>query len=329
MGTVAGDPATSAARRSARERQRRRQRALALLSLAAALIGSSTAVYLVAKASGTSNHAGAQAPPGQVELDLAGEPSQTISVEQAAEIGAGTGDLPLFPRRTITEGNLRQTFVVDREMLRERLAAVGGRASVVEVPQETVASRLDVPIIQQAYRNNCETAALSMLLSSAGVEQDQRVLQREITKAPPLDPETNAEGQEVWGDPSQGFVGRYDGGGPAGGFGVFEQPVLELASRWADPLSLSGQAPQAIYHRLLAGHAVMTWIGLSDGPYESWQSPEGNKVTVNFGEHTVLLTGLARNRIFVNDPIDGLKKIWSKEEFEAKWALLDQRAISL
>jgi uncharacterized protein YvpB len=52
-------------------------------------------------------------------------------------------------------------------------------------------------------------------------------------------------------------------------------------------------------------------------------------VTVNFGEHTVLLTGIAGDRIFVNDPLDGLKKVWTRAQFEAQWKLLGRRAISL
>jgi uncharacterized protein YvpB len=200
---------------------------------------------------------------------------------------------------------------------------------VITVPSRVVSSRVATPIVQQIYRNNCETAALSMLLASVGVERDQRVLQDKIAAAEPLDPETNADGQMVWGDPNLGFVGRPPGGGPAGGFGVFERPVIELAERWAEPINLTDREPEAVYRRLRKGRAVMTWIGLSDGPYERWVSPAGNEVTVNFGEHTVVLTGIDGDRLYVNDPIDGLKKVWTKEEFEAKWDLLDRRAISL
>lgn len=70
-------------------------------------------------------------------------------------------------------------------------------------------------------------------------------------------------------------------------------------------------------------------IANSYSPYETWTAPAGDEVTVNFGEHTVLLTGIAGNRIYVNDPIDGLKNVWSRPDFEAMWDLLDRRAISL
>lgn len=46
-------------------------------------------------------------------------------------------------------------------------------------------------------------------------------------------------------------------------------------------------------------------------------------------EHTVVLTGVEGDRLYVNDPLDGLRKVWTKAEFEAKWELLDRRAISL
>jgi len=329
MSSVVGERA-ALARQQAAGRQRRRQRLVAVGLIFLTLIASAIVVVLAAGGGAQRSRPGPSTesvPDGQVELRLMGEAPRTIDLDRARRL-AEAGALPFESRRRISVGNLTQTVELNQDKLAERLAGVDSGGTVV-LPENTVASRLDVPIIQQAYRNNCETAALSMLLASAGIDQDQLDLQAQITEAKPLDPEIGPGGEQIWGDPNQGFVGRPEGGGPAGGFGVFEQPILDLASRFAKPIDLSRSPPKTIYQRLLAGHAVMTWIGLSDGPYETWTSPAGNEVAVNFGEHTVLLTGIAGNRIYVNDPIDGVKKVWSRADFEAMWELLDQRAVSL
>ena len=90
-----------------------------------------------------------------------------------------------------------------------------------------------------------------------------------------------------------GFVGRADGGGPAGGFGVYQSPIADLARRHGVVLrDLSHQSPNDIYRTLLSGHPVMVWVALSGGPYASWHSPAGKIVNVNYGEHAVVLSGV-------------------------------------
>lgn len=290
-----------------------------------------TVVAIVASTSGDDAAPNPLERPGRIVLVTDGEVQAAITPQRAARIADGQGKIPIPLTQRVESGPVERTLAISAGELERRLSEVGvddpGQA-VVEVPTRAVATRIEAPIVQQAYRNNCETAALSMLLATVGVDQDQYRLQDLIAKAEPIDPEGSGETM-VWGDPNEGFVGRVDGGGPAGGFGVFDPPVARLASRWTEPVIQTGDAPQAIYRRLLAGHAVMVWIGLSDGPYQTWRSPAGSEVTVNFGEHTVVLTGIEGDRLYVNDPIDGQRKVWSKDEFEAMWELLDRRALSV
>jgi len=132
----------------------------------------------------------------------------------------------------------------------------------------------------------------------------------------------------LWGDPARGFVGRAEGGGPAGGYGVYEGPIRRLARRGGLVLrDLSRQRPRAVYRSLLRGRPVMVWVGLSDGPFKSWRTPSGRMVTGNFGEHTVLLTGLAGNRVDVNDPLSGRRLRWTRAQFELMWGRLGRRAL--
>lgn len=299
----------------------RRRVAVGLLTFVAAL------AFTVGVIAAAGPEGDASSPAGPVEL--IGAEGSTLATLQTAEVTGFTRartPLPIARRRTVEDGSATVTYRLDEAELRRRLMTAG--AQNVAVPERAVASRISTPVVQQQFQNNCETAALSMLLASRGRPRDQVSLQREVRQDGPLDPRTGAEGEMVWGDPEVGYVGRVDGGGTAGGFGVYEQPILALARRWTDPVDLSGQPASAIYDQLLEGRAVLAWIGLQDGPYETWSTPNGGEVTVNYGEHTVLLVGIQGDRLLVNDPLDGQRKWWTKEEFELMYERLDRRAIS-
>lgn len=188
-----------------------------------------------------------------------------------------------------------------------------------------------LPLVRQRLRNNCETAALSMLLVARGVRVGQLVLQRQLRRSGPLDPiPASAGGLATWSDPDLGFVGRADGGGTSGGFGVYEGPIRALAARYGVRLTeLRGVKPGRLYARLRAGRPVLAWIGLREGPYRSWVTPLGRKITVNFGEHTVVLTGMRGNTVLVNDPLTGTRLTWLKGNFERLWSRLGRRAVGV
>ncbi len=240
--------------------------------------------------------------------------------------------LVLVPRQIRErQGAGTVTLRVDRRALSRRVSAAarrgGGR---VRLPVRAVAASAPLPIVRQRFRNNCETAALEMLLAGQGRRIGQLRLQQELPRSEPVDPTGGGGASLVWGDPDRGFVGRPDGGGPAGGYGVYEPPVAALARRrGAKPTRLRGARPAAVYAELLAGRPVMAWIGLSDGPYRQWRTREGRRVTGNLGEHTVVLTGLRGSRLAVNDPLDGRRKTWSKDQFELMWDRLGRRALTL
>ena len=204
------------------------------------------------------------------------------------------------------------------------------RAAERRAPSTIKRSIGPVPLVRQAYRNNCETAALSMLLAAAEVRVDQRVLQRQVAKSGPLDPIVIGTDSWIWGDPEDGFVGRAAGGGPAGGFGVYQTPIRLLARRHGVKLvDLTRKDVGAVVARLRAGRPVMAWIGLTEGPYRRWQTPRGTQVVVNFGEHAVILTGVRGSMIRVNDPLTGSRLEWSIPEFAKRWRLLGKRALAL
>ena len=202
----------------------------------------------------------------------------------------------------------------------------------VSTPATPAPRRLEpVPLVKQVYRNNCETAALEMVLAAAGRTVGQVALQRALPRSGPLDPTLDAAGRIlVWGDPDRGFVGRAEGGGVAGGFGVYQGPIRRLAARYGVPLrDLSRESPAVLYSRLRSGRPVMAWIGLSEGPYRSWRSPAGKRISVNFGEHVVVLTGIRDGVLSVNDPLSGTRLEWTAPEFERRWRLLGMRALGV
>lgn len=203
---------------------------------------------------------------------------------------------------------------------------VGGRQAALAADRQPVGT---VPLVRQAYRNNCETASLSMLLASIGVQVDQRTLQRQVRRSGPLDPIVSEDGTWIWGDPGRGFVGRPEGGGTAGGFGVYQRPIRALAARYGVRLTDIARQRERLFAQLARGRPVMAWIGLSRGPYRSWRTPAGKRVTVNFGEHVVVLTGMRGSSIMVNDPLSGSRLVWTRAQFLAKWRLLGRRALGL
>lgn len=145
------------------------------------------------------------------------------------------------------------TFVIGL-LVRDMLSKSGSQAvravrSTAATPGATsvVAQRgrrsFPAPVIAQRLHNNCESAALEVLLATHGIRVDQLRLQAALPRSGPLDPQGTGP-DRVWGDPDLGFVGRADGGGTAGGFGAYPRPVAAVAARYEMPLrNMTGRAP--------------------------------------------------------------------------------------
>ncbi|MDP1846534.1 MAG: C39 family peptidase [Solirubrobacteraceae bacterium] len=234
----------------------------------------------------------------------------------------------LTPGTIASRGTARIRYVYDIEATTKRVLEARSDVQRVQAVRTAVSSRIMAPVVRQFARNACEAAALHVLLSTTGVRVSQQRLQATFPRSGPLDPEGSGP-QRIWGDPDLGYVGRSDGGGAAGGFGVYPGPVAATARRYGRRLDdLSAGAAARIYARLRAGRAVMAWIGLSDGPYGEWRSPQGKRIKANFGEHTIVLTGISRNGdLRVIDPLEGVLASWSRTRFEAAWRLLGRRAL--
>lgn len=309
----------------------RRRAAVAALAIAATATG--IAVGSASSGNGTDPAAAtteAPKPAGRVRLELGGRTLADEPVTRLERRRAQAALVSSVPATvTIVEGPARIQAATQRAALTRSLArTVAAGGGDLKVPWTPLASTIGIPVIKQTLQDDCEATALSMLLRFAGKRVDQLTLQRQVAHSPPLDPEIGPEG-EVWGDPETGFVGRADGGGPGGGFGVYQGPIVALARKHGlDPNDLTGKSPKAIYASLLAGRPVMVWIGLSEGPYATWHSRSGALVRVNYGEHAVLLTGIDAETVTANDPLSGERLTWPKSQFEAMWKLLGSRALA-
>lgn len=322
------------ARRHQRRAQLRRRRLGAAVVLL--VVGLTLALLVVRPAGSSENKRRSSAVvSGSFAFTVAGTRVATVRVGDVAVDGRiDPGRLRAELERTLPQrgtyrhGRARITVRLSATQAANMALAVGSHGGDVALTGTPVASDIAAPVIRQTLRNNCESAALSILLATAGVRADQLDIQRRIPRDGPLDPREGPDGR-VWGDPDVGFVGRPDGGGTAGGFGVYPGPMARTAAGYGRRLSrLTGARPSQIYDWLRRGGAVMAWVGLSDGPYGEWTSPRGRSIRVNFGEHAVVLTGMdEQGMLSVVNPLEGTRERWSAARFETMWDRLGRRAL--
>lgn len=308
----------------------RRRRLIALAVLLVAAVG---AIALGARVGSSATPSAPVPPPAKVIEIYAGQRLlMQVKVPPHAPPDRGKLRLALdarLSRGTVaSRGNARINYVYDVEATFRRALMLGAGGGRIEAVRQPRSSKIIAPVVRQFERNTCEAAALHILLATTGLRVSQQRLQAAFPRSGPLDP-VGSGSERTWGDPDRGYVGRPDGGGTAGGFGIYPGPVAATARRYGRRLDdLTGSAPARIYARLRAGRAVMAWIGLSDGPYATWRSPQGTPIKVNFGEHTIVLTGINGNGdLRVVNPLNGTLESWSRPRFEAAWQLLDHRAL--
>ncbi len=313
--------------RSAPPRPVVRRRRLAALAALLAVAG----VVIAVLVGGSATSPPAPAAPSFVRVQLGGS---TLARQRVSELRRPESVAALLKSvpatRTAHGASAAITYRVDRAAAAEAVeGAVRRGGGTVKIAERPVASSIQVPLIKQVLQNDCEVTALAMVLAYSGHHVGQLALQRQVAHSPPLDPTAAADGSEVWGDPSEGFVGRADGGGPGGGFGVYQGPIRALAGRHGVALrELSGPRPGALYAALLEGRPVIAWVALANGPFAEWTSPAGAKVRVNYGEHALVLTGVDRETVQINDPLSGMRLAWPKAQFEQMWAGLGHRALT-
>lgn len=292
-------------------------RALALL---AAL---SLAAVLTSCGSGAATTTRAETPPPPLAVYAAGRLVETLHPGQRRfRLPAGV---------TVRQGRATRYLRIPLPLARRQVRRALSHAPAVNLPVVPLRTTIALRPVRQVLHNDCEATALSMLLAAAGIRAGQLELQERLPRSGPLDPEPVAGSALFrWGDPERGFVGRPDGGGTEGGFGVYEPPIRALAARYGVRLvDLHGRSLALLRDDLLAGHPVLAWVGLAAGPYLHWLTPTGREIAVNLNEHAVTLVGAGPGYVLVDNPLTGRRERWSDELFSYRWRLLGRRALEL
>ncbi|MBI4118906.1 MAG: C39 family peptidase [Parcubacteria group bacterium] len=186
---------------------------------------------------------------------------------------------------------------------------------------------LDVPFHKQEHALSCEIATLKMALNYHG----QLVAESELLNDLAFDTTAPRSPDNVWGDPDKGFVGNIDGKIPNIGYGVYEDPIVNLALRYRDAKKLENATLYDILTEAANGNPVIVWGFLASGKDISWRTKEGKYVKAVFGEHTRVVTGFSGTPsnpkvITLLDPIYGKIRM-SAQGFEANWARLGHKAV--
>jgi|SRR5579862_7242758 len=228
----------------------------------------------------------------------------------------------LTRHRSIRTATLTATLRWDTTDVDKLLLAVRSYATAARVQPALLAVQLRLPVIHQIWRNNCESAALSMMLDGR-VSQER--LQGLLPKARPYLPEQDDAGETVWGDPNLGFVGPANGGG----YGVYHGPLLALARRF-DPgtTDLTGAPVSRIIDALQHARPIVAWIQLGSSIPVTWRTPAGATIHANWSEHAVTLTGWRPGEIIYNNPWTGTTETFTITQFTAVWRTLGDQAIA-
>jgi uncharacterized protein YvpB len=189
------------------------------------------------------------------------------------------------------------------------------------------AIRLTVPYHRQEHALSCEIASLLMALKYRGIT----VTENQLIQQLPVSDAGSRNIDNTWGDPSLGFVGNINGLMPNTGYGVYEQPLYDLASKYRDAKIINNATPNDLIHELINGNPVVVWGVVGAGRNIAWKTPEGKVINAKMDEHARTLIGYTGNSdnpqsIILLDPIYGEIRL-SAKNFLANWTILDNRAL--
>lgn len=190
------------------------------------------------------------------------------------------------------------------------------------------AIRLAVPYHHQEHALSCEIAALKMALNYKGVTVTEKEL---INQLPIADPGPRNQ-NNIWGDPNIGFVGNIDGAMPNTGYGVYEQPIYDLANKYRPAKIIVNGTIADLLAELSNNNPVVVWgVVVGRSKDISWKTPEGKVITAQLDEHARTLIGFTGTSekpqlLILLDPLYGEIRL-SVKDFLKNWALLEKKAV--
>jgi uncharacterized protein YvpB len=171
---------------------------------------------------------------------------------------------------------------------------------------------LYAPLISQMPElpRGCEVTSLAMLLQYKGISVNKMTLANEVKKDPT--PYRRSGSTVYFGNPHFGFVGSMTSF-RLPGFGVFHEPVYELANRYlnGNALDITGSSFDTVLQHV--GQQKPVWVintstfdFVPSHYWQTWQTPHG-PVNITYKEHSVLITGYDNQYIYFNDPLANIK----------------------
>lgn len=172
---------------------------------------------------------------------------------------------------------------------------------------------------KQDHALSCEVATLKMVLSHKGVEVDESELIAHVGVT------------DMWGDPSEAFVGDIDGRMFGDGYGVYWQPIARVGNLYRESVSFEGWESGDLVRSLQEGHPVVIWGCLGSCENRSWVTRRGKEVTAVSYEHTFVVNGFngtpdAVEGFWVIDPIYG-RKFMDLASFMRMWDTLGRSGV--
>jgi uncharacterized protein YvpB len=183
----------------------------------------------------------------------------------------------------------------------------------------------NVPVIKQnpELPRGCEVTSLAMLLNYHGVSVSKMSLAEEIKKVPYKD------------DPNNGFIGDMYHLNTFG-LGVYHTPIAELADKYCNGrvLDLTGCSFDALNYYLKNGKPV--WVinntsfdYLSEDYFKYWYDTPSGTIKYTNKEHSVLITGVSKDYVYINDPLTGTKRTLDKAKFVKGWQQMGSQAVTV
>lgn len=195
---------------------------------------------------------------------------------------------------------------------------------------------LDVPLENQnagevPLENGCEITALSMLLNYYGYETDKNELAELLDYVPLYED----EGEAIYGNPHEGFVGNIYEGYDA--MGVAVEPITEVANQVIQNNHTVIADTDTSFSKIasVVQGGTPVWVVTTvdfqvptSEDFRVWQTTSG-EVEVSPLCHAVVITGVDEENVYVNDPYGYKNRIVERSDFEAIYQLMGSESLYL
>ncbi|MFA6214959.1 MAG: C39 family peptidase [Patescibacteria group bacterium] len=190
------------------------------------------------------------------------------------------------------------------------------------------AIRLAVPYHRQEHALSCEVASLLMALQYRGV----KITENELIQQLPVSDPGPRQKNNTWGDPNSGFVGNINGTMPDTGYGVYQQPIYDLAAKYRQAKIITDGTITDLITELGNNNPIVVWgVVVGRNKDISWKTPAGKIITAQLDEHARTLIGFTGKSdnpelMILLDPLYGEIRL-KVADFVKNWELMGKKAV--